>query len=590
MSNFIINSRQVQLECSNAGKPRPNKGMMKQRKIAPQGCYCPVRISISCGRPAKAGHAIVRIAQPFDHNAACCQRNAAPKTRSKEAKHCLLWLVGTYIGMDTAGIIQEYEKLYAKAQMDEKNLTFGQVQQMWIDNPDSKPIDAWVTYDDVRYARDCVTSTTYKRHPDDATSVHLMAMGALAEGERVLQYQAADPEAGKPFLLVIAHDDLLARFKSIPNAVLMWDDTYGTNKYKYPLSTIMVIDRITGRGIPVGWAIHASDSVDTYRQILDSFADACGAGFHPAVVSVDGCPKERQAFQASKWHKEGAEMALCFFHLKRSWVDKMIELMPFSADVPLRKQIMEELHGVICSSSVESARRRMDAFMAKWSDMETAEGAAAVNFIGYFEEEYANRLEEWAFALRAEKLGVTVADLKALKATTNNSLEAYHKVLKEIGLEPGARLCSKRLDWLVYRLFKFVVCKYRHDISTQQRTNKLERHWLWPTLPSEAAQLGATSVEQGMLPEADGEGGMVVSGAGESAAAGDGALLVASHAASEGDDIADVAPTASQHGGAQEVTAAEVDKVREQFDAQCTAFKSAADRAGEEGDRLAGAF
>ena len=81
-----------------------------------------------------------------------------------------------------------------------------------------------------------------------------------------------------------------------------------------------------------------------------------------------------------------------------------------------------------------------------------------------------------------------MADLKALKATTNNAIEAYHKVLKEGCMRakcvnpPSARTCAdhhrvhmnkhlrpcpimakfrtqlrgKRLDWLIHQLLNAV--------------------------------------------------------------------------------------------------------------------------------------
>jgi hypothetical protein len=81
---------------------------------------------------------------------------------------------------------------------------------------------------------------------------------------------------------------------------ILLDGTFGTNKYKFCLSTLMVVDDF-GHGIPVGWLIHSSMSEASMLTMLDSLATRMGEGFTPSVVIVDDAQAEINAVKHGIW-------------------------------------------------------------------------------------------------------------------------------------------------------------------------------------------------------------------------------------------------------------------------------------------------
>ena len=82
-------------------------------------------------------------------------------------------------------------------------------------------------------------------------------------------------------------------------AVLM-DGTNGVVKWKYALTTLMVITK-SGFGIPVAWIVHSSNSAETIRKALDALATKMGPDFQPSVMIIDDAAAEIAAVQDSQW-------------------------------------------------------------------------------------------------------------------------------------------------------------------------------------------------------------------------------------------------------------------------------------------------
>lgn len=82
---------------------------------------------------------------------------------------------------------------------------------------------------------------------------------------------------------------------------LLMDGTHGTNKYKFCLTTLMVIHKVTGHGIPVGWLIHSSQSEESLTIMLNAMADRMGDAFQPSVIIVDDAQAEINAIKGCKW-------------------------------------------------------------------------------------------------------------------------------------------------------------------------------------------------------------------------------------------------------------------------------------------------
>jgi hypothetical protein len=78
------------------------------------------------------------------------------------------------------------------------------------------------------------------------------------------------------------------------------DGTHGTNKYKFCLTTLMVIDG-DGHGIPVGWMIHSSQSEESLFTMLEALAEHMGPTYKPSVIIVDDAMAEINAIKRCRW-------------------------------------------------------------------------------------------------------------------------------------------------------------------------------------------------------------------------------------------------------------------------------------------------
>ena len=90
------------------------------------------------------------------------------------------------------------------------------------------------------------------------------------------------------------------------NRAVLLDGTFGTNKYKFCLSTLMVINK-DNKAIPVAWLIHSRQSEQSMALMLDKLADHMGEGFTPSVVIVDDAQAEINAVKNGIWCGREAE-------------------------------------------------------------------------------------------------------------------------------------------------------------------------------------------------------------------------------------------------------------------------------------------
>ena len=86
----------------------------------------------------------------------------------------------------------------------------------------------------------------------------------------------------------------------VQGRAILVDGTHGTNKYKFCLTTVMVIDD-HNRAIPVAFFIHSRQSEDVLTNFFNLLADELGGDFRPSVAIVDDAIAEINALQNSKW-------------------------------------------------------------------------------------------------------------------------------------------------------------------------------------------------------------------------------------------------------------------------------------------------
>lgn len=124
-------------------------------------------------------------------------------------------------------------------------------------------------------------------------------------------------------------------------STIIMDATAGTNKWKFHLTTLMVINKQTGRGIPVAWIIHKYEDAFVIRAALDNLAKKAGGSddlsecirnFCPSYMLIDACAKETKAITECAWGKglydagakewivPAAKVMYCLWHVQRQWL------------------------------------------------------------------------------------------------------------------------------------------------------------------------------------------------------------------------------------------------------------------------------
>jgi len=143
------------------------------------------------------------------------------------------------------------------------------------------------------------------------------------------------------------------------NSTVLMDATAGTNKWKFHLTTLMVIDKATGTGIPVAWVIHKYEDAFVIRAALDALAKKVGGSddlsecvrrFCPSYILIDACAKETKAVKECAWGRglyttagavivPPARIMYCLWHVQRAWLKASKTVKSFE----LRQAMWREL-------------------------------------------------------------------------------------------------------------------------------------------------------------------------------------------------------------------------------------------------------
>jgi hypothetical protein len=187
---------------------------------------------------------------------------------------------------------------------------------------------------------------------------------------------------------------------------VLMDGTFGTNKWKFHLTTLMVVDD-NNHGVPVGWILHSNASAQTLKKALDALADNVGMENRPAVVVMDDAIGEIKAVEASKWcvsgtltdvgrralaaragtrnaansftasmhaltgpcaaraHRgqAGTRIFLCVWHVKGAWLKNLRKKVKDWAD---RQTLLRECSTVLEMTDVPAARAALTKLLQDW--------------------------------------------------------------------------------------------------------------------------------------------------------------------------------------------------------------------------------
>ncbi|MCO5554535.1 hypothetical protein L7F22_008065 [Adiantum nelumboides] len=296
--------------------------------------------------------------------------------------------------------------------------------------------DVFLTMRDVLNIACTMENASLHTHHDDAISVRNWV---IDNPTNVFSYQAMNENKGEAFILGIQTRwqlEMLSKYGH--NSLLAMDATFGTNKYKFHLYTILVFDAFRN-GVPIAWIITSSCCCSDIAKWLTKLRNRVldhNKGWEPNAFMVDDAEAEIQALR--KVFGIGTPILLCIWHVRRAWLKNLIKKVPdYSRRADMFRQLglIMNTGGTPCRSSYEKecqAHKLLDTFFVEY--------ASEVSFIDYFKREWLPRIGMW---IRASRM------MKHANQDTNGSIESYHGLLKRKFLCDKRSIHGRRIDWLI---------------------------------------------------------------------------------------------------------------------------------------------
>ncbi|XP_057312271.1 uncharacterized protein LOC130653773 [Hydractinia symbiolongicarpus] len=235
------------------------------------------------------------------------------------------------------------------------------------------------------------------------------------------------------FAIGIQTREQLEMFIKGANKVHCIDGTHSTNKYEFPLTTVIVPDEFN-KGYPVGWLISNRNDELTLRPFLEEIKSRCPGDFTVNCLMTDDDNSGWNAFSAvfgeTKHH-------LCKWHITRAW-RRNLKLVPESQ----QDEVMQHLLVILNEKDASQFEILQRGFLKKCFVIAPA-------FAKYFQDRYVRRAEKWAMCYR---------QFEHCNTDTNMFVESFHNKLKTFFMERP----NKRIDDLINLLLTIEEEDYWH--------------------------------------------------------------------------------------------------------------------------------
>ncbi|GFS78345.1 MULE domain-containing protein [Trichonephila clavipes] len=253
-----------------------------------------------------------------------------------------------------------------------------------------------------------------KRHEIDAVSVKLWAEEMKNNGENCIVYFKEQGQSGndyclkdEDFVLVIMTDFQKEMIKKYGKDKICIDGTHGlnthTHSYDFNLYSVLAVEEHKN-GIPVAFCFSNRSTDEVFRIYFSAIKNAVGK-IETATFMTDDVP----AFYNAWSYVMGTvrNVLLCAWHVTRNWHQNLNKIK-----YPEKRKIVNKaLKAVKDELCLETFSNLMKQFIEDLlNDPDTSE-------IGkYFQQNYAQRPEKWAYCYR-----------KGLGINTNMYLGTFHK-------------------------------------------------------------------------------------------------------------------------------------------------------------------
>lgn len=260
--------------------------------------------------------------------------------------------------------------------------------------------------------RDFNINSNMKRHEVDAVSVKLWVEEMKNNGDNSIAFFKEQGQSGndyklkdKDFVLVIMTDfqkEMIAKYGKDKICI---DGTHGLNSYDFNLYSVLVDEY--KNGIPVAFCFSNRSCEDLFKIYFGAIKNAVGK-IETTTFMTDDAPAFYNAWSAVMGNVK--HVLLCAWHVMRNWHQNLNKIK----NAEKRKMVNKALKAVKDELCEETFSKLMEKFIEDLlDDSDTAE------FGKYFQQNYAQRPEKWAYCYR-----------KGLGINTNIYLESLHKKIK----------------------------------------------------------------------------------------------------------------------------------------------------------------
>eukprot|EP01018_Ginkgo_biloba_P015399 Gb_14889 [translate_table: standard] len=177
----------------------------------------------------------------------------------------------------------------------------------------------------------------------------------------------------QPFILGIQSTWQLEQMvKFGKNNLIATDSTFGINKLKYPLFTLIVFDTYQN-GVPISWIISSSSSandIQNWMEKLQSRIREVDPTWRSSAFMVDDVAAKINAIS----DVFGCRVLLCLWHVRRSWLKNLTKKCH---DYIVRREMFKDLGDIIYNQShTTNIMETIECFMHKYRDQ--------TKFLDYF--------------------------------------------------------------------------------------------------------------------------------------------------------------------------------------------------------------
>ncbi|CAA6668854.1 unnamed protein product [Spirodela intermedia] len=272
-----------------------------------------------------------------------------------------------------------------------------------------------------------IKRSTHELDLDDQASIR---MWVEKNKKSVFFYQ--DSSDTDPFILGIQTEWQLQQMVRFGHqSLLASDSSFGVNKLKYPLYTLLAFDS-RQHALPVAWVITRTtgkQDVSKWMKVLADRVRATDSGWRINGFIIDDAALEvdpiRDVFCSP--------ILFCLWRIRRSWQRSVIKRC---SNPEVQREIFKRLGKILYSIwSKEDYIGALGEFIQDFVD-QTA-------FMQYFKECWVPKLEMWLASMK---------DFPLASQEAGGAVEAYHLKLKSKLYDDSQLGSLQRVDWLVHKL------------------------------------------------------------------------------------------------------------------------------------------